>query len=427
MSANNLILYLPFDEKNGLFKTPLKRSFKDRSGDCSRIAQEVVQGSKLAYDYSQSRADAVLHSSSFSAGRRGNAIEFRQGSYAEVTKPTLEDLNSPFSIAFYISPIYIETGDTNKFTWLLNLSNNDSIEYEVQFPIEVWTHLMLTHQNGEFIFFVDGEETYRMTTDSQLLGLSLNQNYYGGDYACCRLDDFRVYNKVLTYIEIQQDMEGQSKNTYTIDGVDFKEYGVYVSDSDGILNRPKLKTLASISWDNYHGEDVDLKHKYYEARDITLSCFIKARDKMDFLTKVTAFEQLFDARGLHRLVIDVHPTKPLIYEVYCKDEISLSKKWNEGGMVGTFKLKLVEPQPVKKVLKHIRVLDNTKTCSITLSTNKFVNIFWGDGSIDEDVSGLDITISHDYAEAGEYYPVITGCIDEIEAFQTNAIIVWDKL
>lgn len=400
MDANSLILHLPFDEKNG---------------------------STIAYDYSQSRADAALYSSSFSSGQSGNAIGFRQGAYAEVTKPTLEDLSEPFALTFYIRPIHIEAGSTDSFVWLLNLSNGDPIEYEVQLPLEVWTHLALTHQDGEFVFFVDGREAYRTTSDAQLLGLSLNQGYYGGDYSCCLLDDFRMYNKVLTDTELLQNMTGQSKNTYTIDGVDFKEYGVYVSDSDGILNRPKLKPLASISWDNYHGEDVDLNHKYYEAREITLSCFIKARDKMDFLTKVTAFEQLFDSRGLHRLVIDVHPTKPLIYEVYCKDEIGLSKKWNDGLMVGTFKLKLVEPQPVKRVLKHIRVLDNTKTCSITLSTHKFVNIFWGDGTVDEDVSGQNITVSHDYAESGEYYPVITGCIDEIEAFRTNAIVVWNKL
>ena len=96
-------------------------------------------------------------------------------------------------------------------------------------------------------------------------------------------------------------------------------------------------------------------------------------------------------------------------------------------MVGTFKLKLIEPQPVKRVLKHIRISEATKTCSINISTHKLVNIFWGDGSVDEDISGSNIAISHKYKENGEYFPVITGCIDEIEAFQTNAIIVWNKL
>jgi hypothetical protein len=172
---------------------------------------------------------------------------------------------------------------------------------------------------------------------------------------------------------------------------------------------------------------VDLKHKFYEPREITLSCFVKAKDKNDFITKVSTFEQLFDKQGTQRLVIDIHPIKPLIYEVYCQDEISVAKKWNDALMVGTFDLKLIEPEPVKRVLKHLRVGESTKTCSITLSTLKLVNIFWGDGSVAYDVSGNHITISHNYAQNGDYFPVITGCIDEISSFTTNAIVVWNKL
>lgn len=77
--------------------------------------------------------------------------------------------------------------------------------------------------------------------------------------------------------------------------------------------------MSSVSWDNYHGEAVDLQHKFYEPREITLSCFIKAESKNDFITQVSKFEQQFDRKGTQRLVIDVHPIKPLIYEVYCKD------------------------------------------------------------------------------------------------------------
>lgn len=214
---------------------------------------------------------------------------------------------------------------------------------------------------------------------------------------------------------------------YSINGKDFKDFGVYVSGSDGIINRPKLKACAGVSWDNYHGEDIDLNHKYYEAREITLSCFIKAATNQEFITQMLRFERQFDKRGLQRLVLDVHPMKPLIYEVYCKDEISVSKRWNAGLMVGTFKLKLTEPQPIKRILKHSYVSEETKTCHITITTHKLVNIFWGDGRVDEDVSGTGVNISHTYHEKGEYFPVITGCIDEIQGFQTNAIIVWNKL
>lgn len=214
--------------------------------------------------------------------------------------------------------------------------------------------------------------------------------------------------------------------SYQIDGIDFRNYGVYVSDSDGIVNKPKLKAVATTSWDSYHGEDIDFGQFYYAPREISLSCFIKAESKGEFLDRLFRFERIFDKPSLLRLLILVGE-KPLPYNVYCRDEISITKAWSENQMVGIFKLKLIEPQPVKRVLKHIRVSEATKTCSINISTHKLVNIFWGDGYVDQDISGSNVTISHSYKENGEYFPVITGCIDEIEAFQTNASIVWNKL
>ena len=117
----------------------------------------------------------------------------------------------------------------------------------------------------------------------------------------------------------------------------------------------------------------------------------------------------------------------MVYEVYCKDAIEIQKEWSDDLMVGTFKLKLIEPEPVKRVLKHIRVNDATKACTITLTSSKYVNIYWGDGSVDYDISGDSFKITHNYDVNGDYFPVVTGCIDEISSFETNAIIVWERI
>lgn len=401
MEANNIILNLPFDESDG---------------------------SNVAYDYSPNRADVQVHSASFVSGRNGNAIKFVGDGFGEVEKQVFSDLNGAFTITLYAQSLEVETGTPKSFIWVLNFEGlNNYVEVPIEAKPKTWFYIALIRQGTLYNFFVNGQLIKTIAKGDALLGVSLNQDYYGGKYGLCLLDDVKLYDIALTQEELLQASSSDKQQSYTLDGVDFREYGVFVSDSDGILNRPKLKQLASVSWDNYHGEDVDLNHKYYEAREITLSCFIKVQTKNDFIVQMSRFEQQFDKRGLHRLVIDVHPIKPLIYEVYCKDEISVSKKWNDELMVGTFKLKLIEPQPVKRVLKHIRISEATKTCSINISTHKLVNIFWGDGSVDEDISGSNIAVSHKYKENGEYFPVITGCIDEIEAFQTNAIIVWNKL
>jgi hypothetical protein len=213
---------------------------------------------------------------------------------------------------------------------------------------------------------------------------------------------------------------------YRLDGVNFRDFGVYVSDSEGIVSRPKLKAPATFSWDGYHGESVDLQHKFYEPRQITLSCFLKASSKEEFIRRVVEFERLFDRPGTCRLMISTaaSPLKPLIYEVYCKDEIAVSKKWKDRAMAGTFKLKLTEPEPVKRILWHA---GTSTACTVTLTTQKLVNIYWGDGLADFDISGDDLTVLHDYGKAGDYFIVIAGCIDEITSFQTNATIVWNLI
>ncbi len=405
MEANDIILNMPFDEQNG---------------------------SPKAFDYSQSRSDGVVHGASFVAGNNGNAIQFLGGDeYCELEHDIINTLSGKLTIMGYVKTASVETGTPKKLIWLLNFTGTRNYtEVEFETTPGSWYHVAMVKQGTAYRFYVNAQLVRSFTNLGTLLGVSLNQDFYGGDgYGQGLLDDLRVYKIALTQDEIISETTSSTKMSYLLDGVDFKEYGVYVAGSEGVVDRPRLKTPYSISWDNYHGETVDLNHKFFEPREITLDCFIKASSKDNFITKLTQFEQQFDQSGTQRLVINVHPIKPLIYEVYCKDAITVAKTWNNQLMVGTFKIKLTEPEPVKRVLKHIRVSDATKTCTITLKSSKYVNIYWGDGTAEYDVAGQSnaVTITHEYFANGEYFPLITGCIDEIQEFETNAIIVWNKL
>ncbi len=214
---------------------------------------------------------------------------------------------------------------------------------------------------------------------------------------------------------------------YFIDGIDFKTYGVFVSGSDGLISKPKMKPPVVAKWDEYHGEVPDLQNKYYEAREITLSCFILGNDKYDFLQKANAFLSLFDGSGLHRLMVAVDESEPLVYQVYLADSVDVRKEWSDQKMVGTFNIRLREPEPVKKVLKHQKTGEADKTVTLTVTSDKLLNIFWGDGANTTDVSGTDMEVTHTYTANGIYYVVITGDIDKISALTTSATIVWNKL
>lgn len=215
--------------------------------------------------------------------------------------------------------------------------------------------------------------------------------------------------------------------TYYLDGVDLKTYGVYISKSEGLLSRPRVKPGIRTDWADYHGEVVDLSQRVYEARKITLTCFIYAENKESFITKANTFLDAMDLPGTRRLMVVVDPTKPLLYEVYLAEGVELSNAWSDDAMVGTFVLELVEPSPLKRVVKHIRTGAGTATLTVTVTTTKMLDIYWGDGAVTRNVTGAAQAAQHTYTTNGTYYAVVTGNIDEIGNFSTNGTVLWTKL
>jgi len=214
---------------------------------------------------------------------------------------------------------------------------------------------------------------------------------------------------------------------YKLDGVDIATYGVHISASDGLLSKPNFKKPTAHSWPEYHGEVVDLGKRVYDPRVIQLDCFIVADSKELFLTKCNTFLSVFDKSSTLRLSVAVDPTKPLLYEVYLDGEMDIKKVWNDGQMTGQFTIKLREPEPVKRVIKYTRTSNATKTVTLTITSPRLVNIYWGDGNHTFDVSGTSQVVTHNYTVNGDYYIVITGNIDEISSLTHNGTLVWSKL
>lgn len=390
--------------------------------------------SPKAYDYSPNRNDGVVSGgANFTQGKTGKAINFEgNGARCDVSMLSSQFiLSSSWTFAAWVCPNELAVGSPTKFIIVINFSGVENFRrIDVPVTVGAWRHIAIVRDGYSYIVYVDGSVNTTFVSTDNLVGFSINQDCYSGELGVGKVDEVIAVQSALEQIDILSLMSTGAKNSYTIDGHDFKDFGVFVSDSDGVVDRPKMKKPRTDSWDDYHGDVVDMTHKYVESRTITLSCFIKANDRADFMDKLFRFEQLFDAAGLHRLMIDVG-SKPLVYEVYNSGGIAVTKKWNDGLMVGTFKIKLVEPEPVKRVLKHY-VTDNagSNVCTIVMKATKYLNVYWGDGTADIDVCGDSSeakTITHTYSAVGEYYPVITGCIDEIESFTTSSIIVWNKL
>ena len=197
---------------------------------------------------------------------------------------------------------------------------------------------------------------------------------------------------------------------YKLNGTDFRDYGVYVSKSDGLFDRPAVKLDDG---------NMDFKKAYISSREITLSCFIKALGEEQFIGRMCGFLKLLKVDALSFLAIQVG-TIVLPYLVYCAESIEVDKEWSGHLMVGTFKLKLREPEPVK------RVIAANGSCTINMYTPKAVNIYWGDGNFAADVIG-DISVRHDYDSVAEHYIIVTGDIDCIDNFSTDGIIIHSKI
>lgn len=139
---------------------------------------------------------------------------------------------------------------------------------------------------------------------------------------------------------------------YNINGKYFKDFGVFISSSKGLMDKPKPKSRKSYDWAEYHGKAVDLSKPKYDEREIELQGWIEGEDWANMKQNFDSLMAEFDKEGLARLVIE-YLNNALVYDVYLSDDAELKKDFRKGRMVGFFKLKMKEPQPIKKVFKLV--------------------------------------------------------------------------
>jgi len=203
---------------------------------------------------------------------------------------------------------------------------------------------------------------------------------------------------------------------YYIDNYNFKGFGIYVQESSGVVDLPKFKPPTETDWAEYHGVIIDSdKTPRTEARKIQLKCFLKAENQVDFLTKLSAFQSVFMTKGLKRLAIILTNEVGLFFDVYMSDGLQVTKRWSDSTMVGQFTVNLCEPEPIKKI---IRFDSQGSASTLSFKTSEAVSIYWGDGSAQQDLYG-NVSLSHTYDEAGIYFAIIHGDIEELSEFSTN--------
>ncbi|HBG40092.1 MAG TPA: hypothetical protein DDW85_01595 [Porphyromonadaceae bacterium] len=392
---DNLILHLPFDDPDGLNKV---------------------------YDYSTNRNDGTLSGSAFLTrhAQKGKALDINGD--GECVVPRNIPFNSNFTLSFWAKTT------SNKIGWLINMpgTNNYREKWINVLPGE-WNFFALVKDGKKISVFFNQKLDESMMLPDNPIGISINDEFISGCYSS--IDDVRLFDVAKNTAEVLKMQYDKNDVEYFVNGLNFKDFGVYVSNSTGLVGMLERKEALTVEWDNYHGIVRDKKRPRYKERTISLDCFIEASSRSAYVEWVNLFLSQFDKEGTQRLSVEYDGnTKPLVYEVVALNDVDPDKKWgtyNDELMVGTFKLRLTEDEPVKRVLRHIG--SDNSTAQITVTTSKLLNIYWGDGTHTFDVSGTDKEVSHKYEKRGEYDIVITGVIEDIEEFSTNAIIIWNKL
>ena len=122
---------------------------------------------------------------------------------------------------------------------------------------------------------------------------------------------------------------------YTWDGKDFKDYGVRVSSSQGLIGGLKPKSGLEVQWSDEHGSVADRSQMYFEGRTIVLNCFLAADGAEDFIDRIGAFTALFYLPGEHVLRVAVGE-RALEYRVSLSDAITVGEDFpgsEDGGDV----------------------------------------------------------------------------------------------
>ena len=182
-----------------------------------------------------------------------------------------------------------------------------------------------------------------------------------------------------------------SEVKYSLNGKSFKDFGVYVSESIGLVGLLESKNVTQYDWAEYHGIAPDLRKPKFKERTIELKCFIRGNNWEELFNSFMMFViKEFSKPGTQRLHVEPFGFKTLPYEVYIKDEVKPEKQFSDGEMFATFSLKFIEPNPIKRVLKT-----SLDTFKLSYEIDSETEIFFGDGT--KQTGRGNVSLTKDYS------------------------------
>jgi hypothetical protein len=167
--------------------------------------------------------------------------------------------------------------------------------------------------------------------------------------------------------------------SWKLDDIDFKNYGVVVVKTSGVLDMPKIFD-ESTDWLDENGRDYwqDAADVKYQDREISLNCWIKAAGYEEFKTKVAAFYAALVAPG-ERTLTTVYGNE--IEHVTVQQAIQMTRKTSyvSSLQIGMFTLRLTVAGDIDFYQLHIsRTYSNNIIATVLTRDLKVQKTLQGD-------------------------------------------------
>ncbi|MDV3603787.1 hypothetical protein CMU86_11530 [Elizabethkingia anophelis] len=140
---------------------------------------------------------------------------------------------------------------------------------------------------------------------------------------------------------------------YSLNGKQFRQNKIFISGGFRTLfSELKLRETKGYTWKNMNGIKTDPSEKpVFEPREITLSGWVEGDSWEQMKENFNAVMIDLTKAGTQRLICDAYGKKTIVCDVKLKDGFPLLEgKTKEGENIGVFTLKLVEENPIKKIL-----------------------------------------------------------------------------
>lgn len=188
---------------------------------------------------------------------------------------------------------------------------------------------------------------------------------------------------------------------FKIDGHDlYDEFSIFVKNASGLDVLPKVKKRDEHDWQEESGLDVDTSTEVtYEAMNITLSCIASDNTYADAVKRINSLVNILSADGYHLLYSQLRgKTYPVLLQEI--SDYKLLTTATASSVVLDFSVKLLCPLP--ELRSGSATVEAEEEVTLTIPTNKDFIIWWGDGTMDENV------LKHTYTEADTYTLLIAG-------------------